>query len=177
MIYGRGMAIDESGNSLFPTLDDTHFETGDPSRLLLDCYVALPGGSMVRKRLFDTVGFFEESFRASQDHDMALRLFENGKVVFSPEIVFFYRKHSNSISNNGLETRWKIGFEILERAQKRYPYQRTVVRKRAAVLNFRLGQVYWNTDRRIAALPLLIKSFCLDPFRAIKVLTGQEKVQ
>lgn len=175
MVYGNGMAIDLDGNPLgFNTLKDGHLETGDPNKLLMDCYVALPGGSMVRKEIYQKVGGFDESFRASQDHDMALRIFEATKVAYIPEIAFYYRKHKGSISTNALERRWRTGFEILRRAKVRYPYRPDVLRKRAAVLNFRLGQTLWRERKVITALPYLMKSGLLDPIRAVRVVSGKE---
>jgi glycosyltransferase involved in cell wall biosynthesis len=175
MVYGKGLAIDQNGNPLFYTLPENHEETGDPARILLDCYVAIPGGALFRRTLTEKVGFFEESFRAAQDHDMAVRLFEAGKVGYLPEVAFHYRKHGESISQRGLERRWKTGFEVLIRAKNRYPYPSHVIRKRAAVLNFRLGQTYWREGRRITAIPLLVKSAVLDPLRAFQVLFGRER--
>lgn len=175
MVYGNGLAIDQHGNPLFYTLPESHVETGDPARILLDCYVAIPGGALIRRSLAEKVGFFEESFRAAQDHDMAIRLFEAGKVGYLPTVAFYYRKHGDSISQKGLERRWKTGFEVLHRAKERYPYPPGVIRKRAAVLNFRLGQAYWQEKRRILAVPLLIRSVVLDPQRALKVLFGRER--
>lgn len=175
LVYGKGLAIDEMGNALYETLSDHHCESGDPARLLVDCYIAVPGGALVRKSLFERAGRFEESFRAAQDHDMALRLFEEGKVAYLPEVAFYYRKHAGSISVNGLENRWRTGFEILRRASRRYPYPKWALRKRKAVLNYRLAQVYWDTGRRIAAVPLLIEAAFNDPLRAIKVLLKQER--
>ncbi|WP_228260773.1 glycosyltransferase [Marinobacter orientalis] len=176
MVYGNGLAVDRYGNPLFYTLPENHTETGDPARVLVDCYVAIPGGALIRRTLIEKVGFFEESFRAAQDHDMAIRLFEAGKVGYLPTVAFHYRKHEDSISQKGLERRWSTGFEVLRRAQKRYPYPSRIIRKRAAVLNFRLGQTYWRESRRIIAVPLLVKSAMLDPLRALKVLLGRERV-
>jgi glycosyltransferase involved in cell wall biosynthesis len=175
MVYGNGLAVDQHGNPLFYTLPENHVETGDPARILLDCYVAIPGGALIRRSLFEKVGFFEESFRAAQDHDMALRLFEAGNVGYLPEVAFHYRKHGDSISQKGLERRWKTGFEVLRRARGRYPYPSQAIRKRAAVLNFRLGQTYWRESRRIMAVPLLVKSALLDPVRALRVVLGRER--
>lgn len=106
--------------------------------------MALPGGSLVRKSVLDDVGFFEEAFRAGQDHDMALRIMEATKTVYLPKLAFYYRKHGESISANGLERRWKTGIEILERDRKLYPYKGRTIRERRAVLQFRLGQTYWR---------------------------------
>lgn len=176
-VYGNGHAMDAQGDSLsFYTLPTHHQEDGDPNRLLLDCYIALPGGALVRHSVYQQAGFYSEKFRAAQDHDMALRIFEVCKVAYVPEPVFNYRKHQDAISNKGLERRWRAGFEILRRAGERYPYQPRVLRKRAAVLHFRLGQTLWREGRRGEALPHLIKSGLLDPLRGVRVLLGLERV-
>lgn len=174
MVYGQGHAVDADGRFLFKVPDDNHAETSDPNSLLLDCYMALPGGSLIRRSVFEKVGMFEESFRAGQDHDMALRIMEEFKVAFLPEVAFFYRKHGESISANGLETRWRTGMEILERARKRYPYRNRTIRKRKAVINYRLGQVYWKCGQKRRSIGYLIASGFLDPIRAGKVLLGSK---
>lgn len=174
MVYGQGNAIDEEGNHIHRLLGKEHEEISDPNRLLLDCYMALPGSALVRKTVWDKVGYFEENFRAAQDHDMALRLMEAAPVAYLPELAFFYRKHGDSISQKGLERRWLTGFEILERARRRYPYRRSTIRKRAAVLNFRLGETYWREGRRLKALPYLLKAGFLHPARALRVLSARE---
>ena len=177
MVYGAGKAVDACGEPLgYNTLEPYHSETGDPNNLLLDCYIALPGGAMVRREVYQHVGLFEETFRASQDHDMALRIFEATKVAYLPEVAFHYRKHDGSISKNALERRWRTGFEILERAKARYPYHPEIIRKRAAVLNFRLGQTLWRKEQYLIAVPHLVKSALLDPVRAIRVLLGKESL-
>ncbi|MCK0105478.1 glycosyltransferase [Marinobacter sp. S0848L] len=175
MVYGQAMAIDEGGKELFPIPPDNHVEPGDPNRLLLDCYMALPGGAMVRKTVFDCVGFFEEEFRASQDHDMVIRLAEAAPFAYVKETAFYYRKHDDAISSHGLERRWRAGFEILNRAAARYPYKRSTLRKRRALLHFRMGQVYWkkgNVGR--SAIHILLAGFG-DPVRAVNVILGVEK--
>ncbi|MBY6032519.1 glycosyltransferase [Marinobacter daepoensis] len=174
MVYGQGQAVDADGRFLFTIPDDNHIETNDPNNLLLDCYMALPGGSLIRRSVFDKVGRFEESFRAGQDHDMALRIMEEFKVAFLPEIVFYYRKHGDSISTNGLETRWRTGIQVLERAKSRYPYRKSTIRKRKAVINYRLGQVHWCRGQKLRSLGFLIMSGTLDPVRASKVLLGSK---
>ncbi len=176
MVYGQGHAIDASGNFLFEIPGHSHEETGDPNRLLLDCYMALPGGSLIRKSVFDDVGYFEESFRAGQDHDMALRIMEKTKTVYLPKLAFYYRKHGDSISVKGLKTRWITGMRILERAQSRYPYSNATIRKRKAVLHFRLAQTFWRDGNKLLAFRHIITSGFLDPRRAISVILGRENI-
>ncbi|QBM17203.1 hypothetical protein MARI_13090 [Marinobacter sp. JH2] len=175
MVYGQAMAIAEDGRELYPIPPDTHVEQGDPNRLLLDCYMALPGGAMVRKSVFDRVGFFEESFRAGQDHDMVVRLAEAEPFAYLKGTVFYYRKHEGSISNRGLETRWRAGFEILRRAAARYPYNRSTIRKRRALLNYRMGQVFKSQGKVWRAVQHFMLAGLGDPRRAIAVVSGREK--
>ncbi|MCR8915815.1 glycosyltransferase [Marinobacter panjinensis] len=176
MVYGQGHAVDANGGFLFKVPGDDHTESGDPNAILLDCYMALPGGALIRSSVMNQVGEFEESFRAGQDHDMVIRIFEATGVAYLPKLAFYYRKHGDSISAKGLERRWKTGLAILERASKRYPYHSSTVRKRKAVLNFRLGQTYWREGNRFKALPHLLLSGALDPLRALNVLTGRERI-
>lgn len=176
MVYGQGHAVDADGHFLFKVPGDGHEESSDPNRILLDCYMALPGGALVRRSVMDKAGGFEEDFRASQDHDMVVRVMEVTRVAYLPRLAFFYRKHGDAISVNSLERRWLTGMEILRRAAARYPYRKSTLRKRKAVLHFRLGQTYWRQGKRLKAIPHLLKSGLLDPMRAVGVLTGREQV-
>ncbi|WP_417536742.1 glycosyltransferase, partial [Methylophaga sp.] len=175
MVYGQAMTISSDGEELFPIPSNDHCEQGDPNYLLLDCYMALPGGAMVRKSLFDRVGFFEESFRAGQDHDMVVRLAEAAPFAYMKGTVFYYRKHEGSISTRGLETRWRAGFEILRRAAARYPYNRSTIRKRRALLNYRMGQVFKSQGKVWRAVQYFMLAGLGDPRRAIAVVLGREK--
>lgn len=176
MVYGQAMAVSENGQHLFPLPPDSHKETGDPNDLLLDCYMALPGGAMVRSKVFQQAGFFEERFRAGQDHDMVLRIAEIAPYTFLRGTVFFYRKHGESISKTGLERRWRAGFEILNRAKSRYPYRKSVLRKRMALLHFRMAQVRWKQGRFLHAIAHLFRAGIGDPKRSFDVIRGREAI-
>lgn len=177
LVYGMGEAIDESGRWLYDILSEGHVEPNDPNAVLLDCYFLLPQNALVRREIYEEVGGFNESFRAAQDHDMLIRMAEKTSFGFMPKKLFQYRRHSNSISSKGQRLRWETGFEILEGAKSRYPYERSTIRKRRALLNFRMAQVCWHEKQHVGALKYLLTSGYLDPSRALKVLTGQEKVQ
>ena len=175
LVYGNGAAITADGEFLYKTLPSKHIENGDPNNLLLDCYIAIPGGSLVRKKVFEQAGFFNESYRAAQDHDMALRLFETAKAAYLPEIAFKYRKHDQAISKNGLERRWRAGLQILKQAKRRYPYKFNTVRKRYAVLNFHLAKVLFTSRKNfVEAFWRLFLSAICDPIRAVKVICRVE---
>ncbi|WP_245777366.1 glycosyltransferase [Marinobacter pelagius] len=176
LVYGMGEAIDEKGNWLYDIHSPEHVERNDPNEVLLDCYFLLPQNALVRREVFDRVGFFEEGFRAAQDHDMLIRISEQTKMAFLPIKVFRYRRHQESISSRGQRRRWENGFEILHRARARYPYRRSTIRKRRAVLHYRMGQVCRREKRYALATFNLIVSGVLDPARSFRVLTGRERI-
>jgi len=175
LVYSNGYGVSATGEVLYEFLPRDHRETNDPNRVLLNCYTLLPNNSVVRKDVIDGVGVFEEAFRAAQDHDMLIRLAENTKFAFVPEFLFYYRRHPDSISAKNALSRWRNGFEILRRAEARYPYRRSTIRKRRALLNYRLGQTYLRAGSKVRALPHFFVAGVLDPIRSIKVLSGLEK--
>src|SRR5690554_2847714 len=172
LVYSNGYGVSRDGEILYEFLPRDHQETNDPNRVLLDCYTLLPNNSVVRKDVIDRVGGFEETFRAAQDHDMLIRLAENTKFAYLPDYLFYYRRHSDSISAKNALARWRNGFEILRRAMERYPYKKSTIRKRRAVLNYRLGEAYFKAGSKVRALPYFLLAGILDPIRSIKVLAG-----
>ena len=177
LVYGMGEAVDGDGGWLYNIHSPDHVEPNDANAVLLDCYFLLPQNALVRRSVYDQVGGFEESFRAAQDHDMLIRIAEKTRFGFIPTKVFQYRRHGDSISSNGQRRRWTNGFEILRRARARYPYEPSTIRKRKALLNFRMAQVCRQEKRYIGSFAYLLKSGFLDPMRAIKIITGKEKIR
>lgn len=57
------------------------------------------GAATFRKEVFESVGVFNESLRFSEDHELFLRLREQGhNIYFDPEISLRYRVHGNNMS-------------------------------------------------------------------------------
>lgn len=177
LVYSNGYAVDADDSILYEIYPGGHKEMNDPDKVLLDCYILLPQNALVRRRVLDQAGRFEESFRSAQDHDMLLRIAEITQMAFVPDHLFYYRRHGDSISAKRQDIRWKTGFEILRRAAKRYPYRPETIRKRRAVLHFRMAQVYMQQGQWLRALPHLSMAGVLDPKRSLSVLSGKEPVQ
>lgn len=178
LVYGMGYGVNADGEIVYEILCEAHEEKNDPNRVLLDCYFHLPVSSLLRRKVFDLVGGFDESLRAGQDHDMQVRMAEKIKLGFLPRRVYHYRRHGDSISSTGLERRWRNANIILDKAVKRFNYRTETVRKRRAIINFRLAQVLWSQKtNRIEAARRFIYSGLLDPLRALRVITRQEKIK
>ena len=119
---------------------------------------------------------FDESLRAAQDHDMAIRVAEQTRLAYIDQPVFCYRRHPDSISSRKVDVRWQNGFRILEKAAARYPYPPGIVRKRRAVLHFRMAQCRIEQRRFVQAVGHLLAALSLDPMRSLSVLSGREPV-
>ena len=176
LVYSNGYGIDEYGNILYQFYGEDHEEPSDPEKVLMDCYFLVPNNSLVRKFAFQLAGAFDESLRSAQDHDMAIRLSEVAKISYINDNLFYYRRHKDSISSKNAELRWKNGFTILKKASKRYHYSMRAKRKRYAVLNFRLGQCYFEKKAYSASLCRFAIAGALDPVRSLRVLLKKQKI-
>lgn len=176
LVYGNGYQVNADGSPRWRIYTSSHEEHSDPARVLADCYFLVPNNALVRRSVFEKTGGFDESLRAAQDHDMAIRIAEVTNLGYIAEDVFFYRRHDDSISKRGTKTRWTNGFYILEKAAKRYPYKPQDLRRRRAVLHFRMGQVLWGEGAYIGASWHFLRSLYSDPARSVRVLAGREPV-
>lgn len=174
LVYCNGYGVDSDGKRYYDFYEKDPQEKNDPNRVLLDCYILLPQNSLVRKTIYDQVGFFNEDYRSAQDHDMLIRIAEVTKLAYLADYVFNYRRHKDSISAKKQDVRWLTGFKILDAAAKRYPYKGSTIRKRRAVLNFRLGQVYIKQKKYLKGLGRLALAGMLDPVRGLRVIFLKE---
>lgn len=178
LVYGNGKGIDAAGKVIYDINYDNRIERSDPNDLLLDCYFLLPQNSLVRASVYQLAGNFDETLRSGQDHDMLIRLAEKTKIAHQPIDSFRYRRHGDSISAKGTETRWRCGLIILEKAAQRYPYQKSTLRKRRALVNFRLAHaLYQKKANRFEMVLRILLAGLLDPLRALAVATGKEKIR
>ena len=176
LVYGNCNYVNADGELIFTLYGPDHREYSDPNRVLMNCYFLLPNNALVRHTDFDRAGFFDESYRAAQDHDMAIRIAEVTKLAYIPDIVLNYRRHRESISANGAMMRWQNGFRILEKASRRFAYPRKTLRARKAVLHFRVGQCLLQEKKRVQAAGHFLQALINDPLRSLKVTLGRENV-
>jgi glycosyltransferase involved in cell wall biosynthesis len=175
LVYTNGYAIDENDNNLYKIYNKKHIEYNNPNCVLLDFYF-FPSCILLRRNVLEKAGFFDEKLRAAQDHDLALRICEITSIAYLDEILFCYRRHKNSISAKNAKKRWKNGYIILNNARKRYPYKFRTLLFRLAVLNFRLGQCYFEESKYFRFFLMMIAAGLCDPYRALRVLMKKEKI-
>jgi len=58
------------------------------------------GASLIRRRVFDTIGVFDEAVRFADDWDWYMRAREAGiRILVQDEVVLFYRRHEDNLTN------------------------------------------------------------------------------
>lgn len=176
LVYSDGYNINAAGEILYNIFPENHIEDNSPVRMLMECHFNLPSNSLVRKSVFDKAGFFDESMRSAQDHDMAIRIMEITQAAYLNMPLWCYRRHSESQSGKHALRRWYTGLRILRNACRRYDYGINIKRKRLAVLYFRIGQCNFEQRAFLKAFYYMCLSGIFDPGRALKVITLKEKI-
>lgn len=75
--------------------------------------------SLIKKSVFNDVGFFDEDLILSQDTDWFLRAREAEKrIAISRELVSLYRRHSNNRTNNKKMVNYYL-FKVFKKAKDR----------------------------------------------------------
>ncbi len=69
--------------------------------LLRSNFIEMTATCLFRKEIFNQVGLFDSSLRASEDYELYLRVVRNAEVVCYPTVVAEYRSHGNSMSKDG----------------------------------------------------------------------------
>ncbi|WP_129125869.1 glycosyltransferase [Geomonas oryzae] len=164
LVYTNGDVIDEHGNRKYAILQPSHIETNLPERLLLDCYIKSCSMVMVTRSALMKVGCFKAHILTT-DHDMWLRLQESTNLYYLEDRLMAYRVHSTQSSHK--RRLWEDGFLILTDAMKRFPYTRSIRRKRLAVLHYRLAEHDLKNGKRFKTAGNLIMSCFYDPVRSV----------
>jgi glycosyltransferase involved in cell wall biosynthesis len=136
--------------------------------LLLDCSLAI-NGIVLRKVVLEEVGLFEEALRFAEDQDLWLRILERYPAVYVPTKGWLYRRHGAQLTRTpGL---WRFAQQTLERARQRGRYPERLLRKRQAVIDYRLGAAAAAERRWPRAMWHFGRALWFDPVRSFAELT------
>ncbi|WP_394140803.1 glycosyltransferase family 2 protein [Cytobacillus oceanisediminis] len=58
------------------------------------------GSCIFSKKAIETAGKYDSNYRLIQDYDLWQRMFSIGSIEMVPEILYLYRVHQNSLTNN-----------------------------------------------------------------------------
>jgi len=167
LTYSDGWVVDSVRRRLWPLLPGRHHESNDVNQLLLNCYIRTPSSVVVRRDVVVAAGGLFDGL-VPCDHDLWLRIAEQHRIGHLDEALVEYRQHGGQLSRS--RRQWEQAVRVLDDAGHRHRYQRSTIRKRSAVLSFRLGQYDMAHGRRLRALAHLGRAALLDPVRALGIL-------
>jgi glycosyltransferase involved in cell wall biosynthesis len=168
MAYCNGYHIFADDKVIGPRLSKSHRSIITADDLLPDCCLAV-NGVMIRRSVLNCVGLFDENLSSVDDYDLWLRILEKFPAVYVPIFGFCYRMHSNQVSRTNPEF-WDLAFIAFDRALKRYPYKRSNILKRKAVLTYHQGEYAFLEGHFAKGMWLLGKAAIFDPKRAYSEL-------
>jgi GT2 family glycosyltransferase len=79
-----------------PVVTSNHYEA-----LLRSNFIEMTASCLFRKEVFERVGLFDSSLRASEDYEFYLRVALKCKIVCHPTMIAEYRSHGSSMSKDG----------------------------------------------------------------------------
>lgn len=112
-IYGNYEMIDEAGEPV-ERLDVERYgrlqsmPSGNVHYDMLGAFYGLPSTVMVRRECFANAGLFDPYCDWVEDWDMWIRTARHCEFLYIPEVLAYYRVHSNSVSKDAAKTRQSL---------------------------------------------------------------------
>jgi glycosyltransferase involved in cell wall biosynthesis len=103
------------------------------SLLTENCVVGSCSSSLIRRECFDTAGTFDETFSASEDWDLWLRIAPHYLFDFVDLPLTFYRIHPGNMHKD-LALMERNVFHVLEKLFKRESLNQDLLKKRGGIL-------------------------------------------
>ena len=123
LAYGARNEIQADGSikTVYEEFANRQYHWNEFEKLLCYNYVGSTSCPLIRKKAMDYVGGFTVGLKASQDHDLWIKLAEIGKLVYISKPVLNYYFSEVSISTNMQN---KIsGYEYILNKHKKYYFQ------------------------------------------------------
>lgn len=166
-VYSDVERLQPDGSRSAPLLAPQQKRSGPLlSSLIEDCYLH-PSTVIVRRRLLDAAGGFDETLKSAEDYDLWLRLAARAPGGCVPLPLVAIRHSHASISQRREIATYRAVIRALERLAGKAPLTvaqrlrlRRVLSRRYVHLSILLGA----RRRRLAASPLR-RALCLDPFQ------------
>lgn len=109
--------------------------------LLLKCLI-FTSTVMLKRKVLEKTGLFDERFLIGEDYDLWLRISAEHKIGYITEVVSKYRRHPSSITARDLSTNKPWEIKVIEKALKMFPEEKTKMPTRK--LRKRLARPYFD---------------------------------
>jgi GT2 family glycosyltransferase len=157
--------VEEDGSLSPPALPPQHKQSSAVfDNLLQGCFVH-PSTVLMRRRLFEQVGPFDESLLCQGDYDLWLRAAQATRVACVPEPLVHVRRYHRGLSDRRQLANVESAIEALSRLRERHPLtlrQRLVSRRTLSRWHAHLGLHRTSVQ---AARRDLLRSLRLNPLQ------------
>ena len=169
LVFDEAQGMGREGNRRW--LWKYHFNKGEHlhETMLVDSFVPT-NAFVIRRSILDNVGgAFDPELRMGEDVDLWIRILEKYPYRFVLGLGSAAREHSQRTTKD-VRTSYNNHFANLEKAIKRYPYKGSTIRKRKAVIYFKIGCVDIKEGKYAVGCVRLMYAAALDPTRTVKTL-------
>ena len=97
MVGSQVLLIDPDGDPLCEKAQTQFGHEAIETALLEKGWPLVHPAVMIRTQTLRDIGGYDERYRTNQDHDLFLRLCEQGKVENLPDVLLHYRQHFSSV--------------------------------------------------------------------------------
>lgn len=157
-------AVDDASDAQFISV--RRFFAND-SQTLADYFVhdapIIPSTAIVRRKVFDDVGFFDENLRIGEDTEMFLRIAERWRFQHVSGGLMFKRRHGHNITKR-LDVLLPVAGEITQKFAARNPHIAKLAGKRMARRYARAGNDCAQHGDFGLAIRYLSRAIGNDPF-------------
>jgi glycosyltransferase involved in cell wall biosynthesis len=170
-VYSDAIVFDgENGKELYKISDVAHLYEGDILRPLLILDFIPSPTPVIRRDVFATVGYFDESpdLRIGEDWNMWLRIAAKYQVRFVNRPLAKYRAHSESMfESTDFQYAFRSTWKMIENAVARDPQKLSDLRERAlAVMCVRTAGGMLKRGERQGARAMITRAMKLYPYDA-----------
>lgn len=136
------------------------------AKLLVTCFLENGSNPLIRRHIFEEIGYFDESLKAAEDWDLYLRVAARYPFVAVPSVQVLYRR-TNSMSAN-IPRQEAETLKVLNRAFASAPESLQPLKKRSLAklykyLTFKSFEGAGGRDRGLVSARCLWNAIAYDP--------------
>ncbi len=158
LVYSPKLTVDMSGNEIHPPRRACH-RGYITTALFQDIFIATPS-VIIRRDVFETIGFFNEELPVASDYEYWLRASTRFQFDYVDEPLVTCRKHSSNITSKDKIRNQLVTIKVLESFLLTYPgiVPANLVGQKMAREYFKLGRLYKRSNSYCQAVEALKKS-------------------
>ena len=144
----------------YPNLTNLSYD-----KMLLRNQVGISSCILVKKEIFNEIGYYDESLPAREDYDFHIRVSKQYKITYVNEVLVDYAIHEDRTKqmNSGTKIFEKANDLIFKKYEDDYNKLSTVtLNKRKSIIYFQYSTIFINNHLQKDAFKFIIKAFNKD---------------